>query len=729
MNARYGLRKSGIALLLCVLLLPLARLLSPKAIVDGAGIYLTFLPLSLMLAMIYLFGRYALFPLVITFLFFYGCFFPLNSQQLLAFIASFLLPVILTCAILRALKGPRWRFAISRHSTGLRLFLPGLLAPCLIKFLMVVSGYWLDYPEVISSYFGESTSFYSVVTVQGLMAASVIFVDIFYYPVRMALSPVFARAFWHRCVIPLLAPEKKVLAAGWFAGVFILLILFLLPFKLFLISIYTLPVIFVLFTAGIFLIGPVLITLLWSFSLLLLLGSSSNFLPAEKNGFLLAFMLSGFIAFTVSMRFMTVIFNKSEWMKRQYRMLALTDPLTRLPNLRALERHLQGISGGALCCLRVANLEFLSRHYGLMMRIQCKKEVTTLLLPWLNTGEKVFQLPDSDLLIYLAGPEPQSRLRHLVDLLNSKRIQWNGAQLELDYSAAWAPVPRAQTPEELYRTIGQLSYLAEVAGPGDPVVALESRSQGLSGQTSEPVLMLQKVKQALSEGGVTLFAQPIQNAQGEGYAEILARLECDGELIMPAKFIPLITRFNLSARFDMQVLEKLLIYLHTHPQTRPGARFSVNLMPLTLEQQGIAQQAIALFERYRVPISAVILEVTEEQALSGSENTVQNISLLQARGFCIAIDDFGTGYANFERLKNLQADIIKIDGCFIRNVVSNTFDALVVKSICDLAKARSLTVVAEFVETPAQRDLLFALGVEYIQGHLPGRPERLEREA
>ncbi len=69
MNARYGLRKSGIALLLCVLLLPLARLLSPKAIIDGAGIYLTFLPLSLMLAMIYLFGRYALFPLVITFYF------------------------------------------------------------------------------------------------------------------------------------------------------------------------------------------------------------------------------------------------------------------------------------------------------------------------------------------------------------------------------------------------------------------------------------------------------------------------------------------------------------------------------------------------------------------------------------------------------------------------------------------------------------------------------------
>nr|WP_249331477.1 hypothetical protein [Cronobacter sakazakii] len=64
--------------MLCVLLLPLARLLSPKAIVDGAGIYLTFLPLSLMLAMIYLFGRYALFPLVITFLFFLWLVFPVK---------------------------------------------------------------------------------------------------------------------------------------------------------------------------------------------------------------------------------------------------------------------------------------------------------------------------------------------------------------------------------------------------------------------------------------------------------------------------------------------------------------------------------------------------------------------------------------------------------------------------------------------------------------------------
>ncbi|SUX84633.1 signal transduction protein [Citrobacter koseri] len=95
-------------------------------------------------------------------------------------------------------------------------------------------------------------------------------------------------------------------------------------------------------------------------------------------------------------------------------------------------------------------------------------------------------------------------------------------------------------------------------------------------------------------------------------------------------------------------------------------------------------------------------------------------------GFRIAIDDFGTGYANYERLKRLRADIIKIDGCFIKDIMTDSLDAMIVKSITDLAKAKSLCVVAEFVETPEQRELLLSLGVNYLQGYLIGRPRPLE---
>ncbi len=94
-------------------------------------------------------------------------------------------------------------------------------------------------------------------------------------------------------------------------------------------------------------------------------------------------------------------------------------------------------------------------------------------------------------------------------------------------------------------------------------------------------------------------------------------------------------------------------------------------------------------------------------------------------GLKIAIDDFGTGYANYERLKRLNAEIIKIDGVFIREIMTDSLDKMIVKSITDLAKAKSLSVVAEFVETEEQKELLFSLGVNYLQGYLIGKPQPL----
>lgn len=104
---------------------------------------------------------------------------------------------------------------------------------------------------------------------------------------------------------------------------------------------------------------------------------------------------------------------------------------------------------------------------------------------------------------------------------------------------------------------------------------------------------------------------------------------------------------------------------------------------------------------------------------------MQNIEHLRKFGFRIAIDDFGTGYANYERLKRLKADIIKIDGVFVKDIVTDSLDAMIVKSITDMAKAKSLSVVAEFVETPEQQALLFSLGVNHLQGYLIGRPSPL----
>lgn len=104
---------------------------------------------------------------------------------------------------------------------------------------------------------------------------------------------------------------------------------------------------------------------------------------------------------------------------------------------------------------------------------------------------------------------------------------------------------------------------------------------------------------------------------------------------------------------------------------------------------------------------------------------MHNIQLLRDFGCAIAIDDFGTGYANYERLKRLQADIVKIDGCFVRDLESEPLDAIMIKSIIEVAKVKNMTVVAEYVETEEQKEKLLALGVDYLQGYLIGRPRPL----
>lgn len=421
---------------------------------------------------------------------------------------------------------------------------------------------------------------------------------------------------------------------------------------------------------------------------------------------------------------MTRIYQRSSWLNRRWHQQALTDPLTRLPNLRALEQFLQNEAGQSVCCLRLDNLEFLSRHYGMLMRVHCKRTVYRTLEPLLLDNEKIFQLPGSELLLVLNGPEMDARLQHMLDLLNSRKIIWNNTGLDMGYGASWGGWDgKAETLQPL---LGQLSWLAEQSCAHHRVMALTNSLEVATGQTTERVLLLNKIRKALDDGDLLLYAQPIRDCEGKGYDEILARLKSDDGVMTPDQFIPLIAQFNLSARFDLLVVEALLTWLSAHPSSEPGPRFSVNLMPLTLLQKETAPRIIRLFNRYGIAPQTVIIEITEEQAFSNSEVSMQNIEQLHKFGFRIAIDDFGTGYANYERLKRLQADIIKIDGVFVKDILNDSLDAMIVKSITDLAKAKSLSVVAEYVETPAQRDLLLSMGVNYLQGYLIGRPLPLD---
>ncbi|HFD0138261.1 TPA: diguanylate cyclase, partial [Salmonella enterica subsp. enterica serovar Cuckmere] len=173
----------------------------------------------------------------------------------------------------------------------------------------------------------------------------------------------------------------------------------------------------------------------------------------------LAFILSVLISFSICLLYMARINQRSEWLNRQWHSQALTDPLTQLPNLRALEQFLLQDAGQSVCYLRMENLEFLSRHYGMQMRVHCEREVFRMLQPLLLEKEKIFHLPGSELLLVLTGPETEARLQYMLNVLNNRKIYWNNTGLDMEYGASWGTFDGRQ--ETLQPLLGQLSWLAE----------------------------------------------------------------------------------------------------------------------------------------------------------------------------------------------------------------------------------------------------------------------------
>ncbi|BDH44997.1 hypothetical protein TUM12370_10410 [Salmonella enterica subsp. enterica serovar Choleraesuis] len=710
-----------LALVLFLVLIPISRAMSPQTMVDGQLVYLTWLPLGASLAMMLLFGRVAAGPMLIALGLFYHFNLGLELFHTIVLGACLSLPLLVMCAVLRWRLGRRWRYQLLHKDMGLRIICLGFIAPLVSKFLMVMVGHFVDYPSSVERYFGHGSQLFLIVDAQNMVASMMIFGYLFYYPLRLLLSlPRPAKRWFNRVVVP----GERLYVVSWLALLVITLVVLCYPVRTLLISGYLVPLLFVLFTQGAQRFPPRLLLFLWSVSAWFLLNYNGNFLLGSQTGMAVSFVLSVIISFTVCLLYMVQIFRRSERVKRRYFSQSLTDPLTQLPNLRGLGEHLRQQQRGTLCCLRLSNLDFLSRHYGIMMRIHCAKSVAAIVETHLQQGERLFQLPGCEVLIFLKGPDTAGRLSHLVDLLSSHKVQWNQTALELEYGASWAAVYQPEK-SELERLLGQLSYLAEEACASRQILGLDNQCDQITGQLSERVLLLHVIKEALEQESIELYVQPIEDNRGGGYYEILSRIKHGDGLLTPDKFIPLIAEFNLSQRFDMLILRKVLHNLREHPVDGNRPRFSVNLMPSTLMKRGVALEILALFNQYQVPVSSVIIEITEAQAFSDAETSITNIAILNDSGFRIAIDDFGTGYANFERLKNIRADIIKIDGCFIRDVVSDRQDYMIVKSICDIASVRGLGVVAEFVETAHQRETLLKTGVGFMQGYLIGRPRPL----
>ena len=205
--------------------------------------------------------------------------------------------------------------------------------------------------------------------------------------------------------------------------------------------------------------------------------------------------------------------------------------------------------------------------------------------------------------------------------------------------------------------------------------------------------------------------------------EVLIRLpNSHGEPISPNAFLPTAERFNMMRDIDRWVINAAMQQMALLGPDYQHVTFAINLSGQSLAPGHLASIIREDMEKYQLHPSRFMFEITESCAINDFDTASELIEELTKLGCRFALDDFGSGYSSFSHLKRLPVEHIKIDGMFVRDIVTDPMDMAIIRSINHIAHTLGKKTVAEFVESAATLRLLKECGVDYVQGFYISHP-------
>ncbi len=420
--------------------------------------------------------------------------------------------------------------------------------------------------------------------------------------------------------------------------------------------------------------------------------------------------------------------------------LAFYDALTGLPNRRLLIEQLKkavqinvrhGLRG-ALLFIDLDNFKTLNDTLGhdvgdvLLQQVakrlvECVREADTVAR--LGGDEFVVVLEDLDVDALEAASEADAVGHKILDALNAP-YQLAGRDHRSSPSIG-VTLFGAQDHgvDELLKQADLAMYQAKAAGRN----TLRFFDTGMQSEVDGRVALESDLRDGLHGGEeLTLRYQPVVGVDGKVIgAEALVRwLQPRRGLVMPDDFIPLAESTGLIlplGRWVMQeACEQLAVWAYRSETAH--LTMAVNVSARELREPGFVQQVLQTLKRTGAPPHRLRLELTESVLAHRVEDTIAKMHALKRHGIGFSLDDFGTGYSSLSYLKLLPLDLLKIDRSFVRDVLTDSNDAAIARTIVALGQSLGLSVVAEGVETEAQCDFLAANGCFIYQGYFYGAP-------
>jgi diguanylate cyclase (GGDEF)-like protein/PAS domain S-box-containing protein len=419
--------------------------------------------------------------------------------------------------------------------------------------------------------------------------------------------------------------------------------------------------------------------------------------------------------------------------------LAFYDALTGLPNRRLLRDRVQQAramsrrSGqhAALVFLDLDNFKNVNDLYGHQVGDELLCQVAGRLRQSLRERDTVARLGGDEFVLMLEGLESRaeeaaSQIEQLgAKVLDALRQPYLAGGHSLFSSASLGVVlfnDEQHSVDELMQRADLSMYTAKAAGKN----ALSFYDPQMQEAVSARLQLEADMRRGLQSGEFLLYLQPQLDQLGRlNGAEALVRWQHPQRgLLGPGAFITIAERCGLIESLDMQVLGaacELLAQWAQQPHSA-GLSLSVNLSARLLYQAGFVEALQQTLQRSGANPRRLRLELTESLLLTDMDEAAMRMQALRAMGIRFSIDDFGTGYSSMACLQQLPLDQLKIDQSFISELPSNSGSLAIVRAIIALAQSLELEVIAEGVETLAQRDSLLSNGCLHYQGYFFARP-------
>ena len=420
--------------------------------------------------------------------------------------------------------------------------------------------------------------------------------------------------------------------------------------------------------------------------------------------------------------------------------LAENDSLTGVLNRRGIERVLQSAVGNladgkplALAYLDLDRFKLINDLYGHGAGDEVLKQVCQRIREMLTAGQDLGRVGGDEFVIVFQGTPIQSAAwtcRGIIDRIGNEAYRLGDTAFQVKGSIGLVEVASSTLVMDAISAADQACRSAK-RGHDNGLVVYHKDSTVFAERAAE-LRLIERLGAPVAPEGLFLEMQPILSLQAPYQSlnfEVLLRMrDDDGSVISATKIIHAAESNGRIGVIDRWVLSTTLAWLEANYDYLKRTQFvCMNLSGASLNDERFIEDAFAMLAQYVHAAGRLCIEITESVALHDLENTRRFIDGVRGYGAKVALDDFGAGYTSFSYLKELPADLLKIDGSFILGVTGHPANLAIVEAIVSLAKNLGMKCLAEWAEDGETVEALAEVGVDYIQGYAIARPQAPSR--